>query len=108
MLKQQEILNTITQKLHLSAPSNYESAELIYKIIIDENKWTSFSATFIIQGKKVPPENFTKLQNELEPLLDKLHTIMKAESNSDWRKLVLQINEHKKVTVDFNYSEQNI
>lgn len=107
MLKQQEILNQIAQLLHSSSEMNYEQAELTYKIIIDESRWTSFSAGFVIQGKKVPPTDFSSLQNKLEPLLNKLHSVMTA-NNGDWRKLTLVIDENRKVNVDFDYSEQHL
>lgn len=102
-----QLLNEIAKKLHYSAPSAYESAYLVYKIIITDEEWTSFSAGYVISGKKVPPKNFSKVQEDLESLLSQVHNEMKKE-NKDWRKISLNIDENKKVNVEFDYSEQNI
>ncbi|EFX91983.1 Uncharacterised protein [Actinobacillus ureae] len=107
MLNKNEILNSISKYLHQSAPTNYDSAELIYKLIITDEEWSSFSAGFDIQGKKAPPTNFAQLQNKVEPLLDELHILMKNEENKDWRKLTLTIKD-RKVNVEFDYSEQSL
>lgn len=108
MLKQQESLNIIAKCLHMSAPKPYDSAILTYRILGEDEQWTSFSATYMVKGKKTPPKDIAILQEEIEPLLEKLHTEMKLEKNSDWRKIELTIDENKKVHVHFDYSMQEM
>lgn len=108
MLNKKDIVNEIAKSLHQSAPDIYESAELIYKLIITDNEeWTSFNAKFYIQGKKTPPTNFAQFQNKVEPLLDNLHALMKNEEGKDWRKVILTIKD-RKIDVEFDYSTQSL
>lgn len=108
MLKQQESLNIIAKCLHISTPKPYDNVKLIYRIFGEDEQWTSFSVTYMVQGKKTPPKDIAMLQEEIEPLLEKLHTEMKLEKNSDWRKIELTIDENKKVHVNFDYSIQEM
>lgn len=108
MLKKQESLNIIAKCLHKSAPKPYDNVKLIYRILGENEQWTSFSVTYMVQGKKTPPKDIAILQEEIEPLLEKLHTEMKLENNSDWRKIELTIDENKKVQVNFDYSIQEM